>query len=135
MSKHQCRACVVYCIDFRFHDHLNKFIANKGLDKEADIVCEAGAAKNLASEEGIGRQFVLEQLEISRRLHNIREIYLINHEDCGAYGLEDEVDSEEELEEHRKDLRCARRLLEERFAGVEIFTYFMTLAGGAIRVE
>ena len=101
-----------------------------------DIVRVAGVAKNLARpREERDRRFLLEQLRISRKLHEVRQIYLVNHEDCGAYGLEKVEDSEEELATHNNDLRAARAMLEEQFPGVEILIYFMPLDGGAIRVD
>ena len=134
---HLCRACLVYCIDFRFHRALEAFLHDQGLDKDGtDIVQLAGAAKSLAHMgEGAGGEFLLEQIQISQRLHGVRQIYLVNHEDCGAYGLEDEVDSEEELTTHRKDLRTARTVLEEHFPGAEILTYFMHLNGKPELIE
>ncbi len=134
---HSCRACLLYCIDFRFHAPLELFLHDQGLDKDGcDIVQVAGAARNLAHfGEGAGGRFLLEQLQISQRLHGVRQFYLVNHEDCGAYGLENVVDSEEELATHRKDLRSARGVLEEHFPVAEILTYFMRLDGTAERID
>ena len=134
---HQCRACLVYCIDFRFHAALEAFLHDQKLDRDGtDIVQVAGAAKSLAHlGEGVGGSFLLEQIQISQRLHGVRQIYLVNHEDCGAYGLEDVVDSEEELATHRKDLRAARAVLEEHFPAAEILTYFMHLDGKPEQID
>jgi hypothetical protein len=61
----------------------------------------------------------------------VRQFHLINHEDCGAYGLEDVIDSPEELATHREDLRVAKALIQDRFPDTEILTYFMRLSGTA----
>lgn len=50
---------------------------------DCDIVAVAGAAKDL--DEGNG-DYLLKQIDISYRLHNMRQVILMNHTDCGAYG-------------------------------------------------
>ena len=127
---------MLYCIDFRFHRQLDRFLAEQGLDQDgSDIVRIAGVAKGLAGPPSAERDFIVNQLEVSHRLHRTRQIFLVNHEDCGAYGLEEEVDSEEELARHREDLRTAGRLLTRRLPDVEILTYFIRLSGEAERVD
>ena len=131
MTGPKCRACVVYCIDFRLHDHLHRFVAEQGLEKDGtDIVRVAGVAINLARpKRTYFRDFVMDQLEASHRLHNVREIYLVNHEDCGAYGEENVADSDMELETHKRDLQQARALLKGRLPDVTIVAFFQRLDG------
>ena len=137
MRVHQCKACLVYCMDFRLHDLLAKFLAEQELvEAGADIIRVAGAIKSIAQPQQSGdRDFLLEMLRVSYDLHGVRKFYLINHEDCGAYGLEDVPDSEEELATHRKDLKSARALLESLYPDVEVLTYFMWLSGKADLVK
>jgi carbonic anhydrase len=124
-------------MDFRFHEQLRAFILDQGLDQDGtDIVRVAGAARGLARlGEGLGGRFLLEQLQISLRLHEVRQIILVHHEDCGAYGLGEEVSGDEEMATHREDLRKARAVLEKHFPGVEVLTYFMRLNGSAEKID
>ena len=133
----QCRACLVYCIDFRFHDSLANFFTEQKLDADgADVIRVGGAIKSLAQpKETRDQEFLLEQLNVAYELHGVRQFYLINHEDCGAYGLEDVIDSPEELAIHREDLRIAKALVQDRFPDTEILTYFMRLSGTAEAVD
>ena len=133
----QCRACLVYCIDFRFHESLTNFFAEQKLDADgADVIRVGGAIKSLAQpKETRDREFLLEQLNVAYELHGVRQFYLINHEDCGAYGLEDVIDSPEEFATHREDLRIAKTLVQDRFPDTEILTYFMRLSGTAEAVD
>jgi len=107
MGKRKCRAAMVFCMDYRLHSQLAGFLERA--DRDSD--------------------FILEQLDTVHRLHGIQQIYLINHEDCGAYGPEDIPDSAEELEVHRRDLLAARRLVEQNFPEVEVLPHFMWLDG------
>ncbi len=137
MAEHRCRACLVYCMDFRLHESLANFFAEQKLDGDgADIIRVGGAIKSLSRpKEARDREFLLEQLNVAYALHGVRQFYLINHEDCGAYGLEDVIDSPEELATHREDLRVAKALIQNRFPDTEILTYFMKLSGTAEVVD
>ncbi len=133
MAAHHCRACIVFCIDFRLNGALTAFLSEHKLDKDgADVVRVAGAAKSLARpKDPRDRDFLMEQVATSGRLHSTRQVYLINHEDCGAYGKEQISDSDAELAMHRRDLRAGRALLQESFPAIEVLTYFMGLDGRA----
>lgn len=133
MAAHHCRACIIFCMDFRLNGALTAFLSEQKLDKDgADIIRVAGAAKSLARPgDPRDRDFLLEQLATSGRLHGTRQFYLVNHEDCGAYGLEQVPDSDAELAIHRRDLRAGRALLQERFPTIEVLTYLMRLDGRA----
>jgi len=137
MATNQCRACLVYCMDFRLHEALANFIAEQKLDGDgADVIRVGGAIKSLSRpKEARDRAFLLEQLNVAYELHGVRQFYLINHEDCGAYGLEDVIDSPEELATHQEDLRVAKALIQNRFPDTEILTYFMRLSGTAEAVD
>jgi carbonic anhydrase len=120
-------------MDFRFREKLDAFLVDEGLDRDGvDVIRVAGSCYSLARPREPGdREFLLRQLEISARLHGIRQIYLVHHEDCGAYGDEDVTDDADEVTMHARDLVSVRRLLEERFPGLEILTYFLPLDGRA----
>jgi carbonic anhydrase len=124
-------------MDFRLHESLANFFAEQKLDGDgADVIRVGGAIKSLSRpKEARDREFLLEQLNVAYALHGVRQFYLINHEDCGAYGLEDVVDSPEELATHREDLRVAKILIQDRFPDTEILTYFMKLSGTAEVVD
>lgn len=132
-----CRACVVACIDFRLDKPLRRFLVVQGLDKDgADVVRVAGVSLSLARPDKTWqRDFVLGQLKASYALHKIKEIYLLNHEDCGAYGLECVPDSEEERREHWSDLKAAKGLIESHIPGVEVLSYFLHIDGRAEHVN
>ncbi len=112
---HKCSALVATCIDFRFQNYIDDFIKKKFGNKNHDRVAIAGGVKNL--------DFVLVQIEISKRLHDIKEVILINHEDCGAYGQAGIK------EKHEEDLRAASEKIKSEVLGVEVETYYLHLDG------
>ncbi len=115
MANHSCEAIVVTCIDFRLQQYINKWIDENFPPFSFDRVAFAGGVKNLDT--------ILEQIGISKKLHDIKKVVLINHEDCGAYG------SEGTPEKHTEDLKNAAIKVKEQIPGIEVETYYLHLDG------
>ncbi len=118
-NDHTCQAIVVSCMDFRLRKHLEKY-THKNIFGGFDLVSIAGGVKNFS--------FVLEQIDISVRLHKTKEVYLINHEDCGAYGKAGTY------KKHQKDLLFAKRLIAKKYPKLNVFLYYLKLDGEFIKV-
>jgi carbonic anhydrase len=116
----QCEVIVVACIDFRFQHALDRWLAAQIKHGSYDRVGLAGGVKNW--------EVVWQQIELAKRLHNIRRVILINHEDCGAYGAEGT------REKHESDLRAARQAILRQLPAVEVELYFARLTGALERV-
>ena len=116
---HHCQAAVLHCIDFRFQEAIDQFLAKQGLNGNTDRIGIAGGVKNM------GEMF--NELSISERLHQVQEMYLINHQDCGAYGPETAKDADVELQTHKSDLLTAKTIIHEKFPNVNVKAYFLTL--------
>lgn len=115
MSEHGCETAIVTCIDFRFQEYINNWIAQSFAPKSFDRVATAGGVFDL--------DYVLKQVEISKRLHNIKKAVLINHEDCGAYG-ETGI-----FEKHAEDLKNASAKIKEQYPDLKTETYYLHLDG------
>lgn len=119
-KSHTCQAIMVSCMDFRLRKHLRGW-AKKTLDKGGfDRVAVAGGVKNLP--------LILDQIDLSHKLHSIQEAYLINHEDCGAYG------EEGTFEKHKEDLLLAKELINRKFPKLKVFLYYLKLNGEFVKV-
>jgi hypothetical protein len=131
-EKYHCDAAIVWCFDNRFELGFRKFLKRLGV-VNSDPIKIAGGAKSLASpEHESDRQFVLEQLRKSIRLHGTRRIILMLHSDCGAYGgLDDgfQGDCDRERRNHRAELERAAAYLAAAIPGVDIETYFVDFEG------
>ena len=99
----------------------------------SDPIKIAGGAKCLASpEHESDREFVLEQIRKSMRLHGTRRVILMLHSDCGAYGGLAEGfggDAEAEATHHERELRLAADNLRAAIPGVEVQGYFVDFDG------
>src|SRR5205085_9727642 len=84
-ERYHCDAAIVWCFDNRFELGFRKFLKRVGV-ANSDPIKIAGGAKSLASpEHESDREFVLEQIRKSIRLHGTRRVILMLHSDCGAY--------------------------------------------------
>src|SRR3989339_962630 len=115
MTKHICDGIVVCCIDFRFQKYIRDWTDKNLTNKTFDMVGFAGSTKDL--------DIVMKQIDISVRLHKIKQIVLIHHEECGAYG------TESTLERHAQDLRKARHMILSSHPDLRVDLYYLYLDG------
>ncbi len=117
---HKCDAVVVACIDFRFQKFIRKWTDENLAGKTFDLVGFAGSTKDIDT--------VLKQIEISIRLHDTREVVLIHHEECGAYGAESTV------ERHTKDLNLAKEKILGLYPDLTISLFYLKLNGEFVKI-
>lgn len=115
MSEHSCEAAIVTCIDFRFQEAINKWIDQKFKPGTFDRVAIAGGVYDA--------DYIKKQLEISHRLHHIKEVILMNHEDCGAYGEAGTA------ERHSHDLRAMGEDIKKTYPELKVEGYYLHLNG------
>lgn len=119
-TSHTCQAIVVSCMDFRLRKYLREW-TTKTITGGFDRVAVAGGVQNLG--------FVVGQVALSQKLHHIHEVYLINHEDCGAYGVEGT------FEKHKQDLLFARQILAHTFPKLKIIPLYLKLNGEFVEIK
>lgn len=126
-----CDAAVVWCFDNRFETGFRKYLKRIGA-VNTDPIKIAGGAKSLASPETESeRDFVVDQIRKSMRLHNTRRVILMVHSDCGAYGgLEAfKGDAKAEAEHHRQELHRAAAALKKSIPNLQVEAYFLDFEG------
>lgn len=125
-------ACVVWCFDDRFTGLLEKFIAAKGWE-HVDLVKVAGGAKGLASPaNNAEREYLLDQIAKSIKLHHPPLIVLMVHADCGAYGKKFDKPGDEEnfyAGELEKSESAVRNFLLQNGAAAKVEKYFADFSG------
>jgi hypothetical protein len=136
-ARYKCDAAVVWCFDNRFELLLRKLVKRLGL-AYFDPIRIAGGTKYLASADSPDspdaerdRQFVLEQIRISMRLHETKTVILMLHSDCGAYGglAAFGGDAEKEAQNHCTDLQRAAFYLLSQIPELTVKTYFVDFEG------
>ena len=84
------------------------------------------------SEHESDREFVLEQIRKSMRLHGMRRVILMVHSDCGAYGgLAGGFrgDTVAEAAHHERELQRTAANLRAAILGIEVQGYFVDFDG------
>ena len=130
-DRYICDAAIVWCFDNRFELGFRKFIQRIGV-VYWDAIKIAGGTKCLASpDREADRDFVLNQIRISIRLHQTKRVILMLHSDCGAYGGLEAFgdDAAAERENHRAELRKAARVVTDAIPGVSVDGYFVDFEG------
>jgi carbonic anhydrase len=116
-AKYHCDAAAVWCYDNRFELAFRKLLKRIGV-VHADAIRVAGGAKCLATpDREAEREFVLEQIRKSMRLHGTDRVMLMVHSDCGAYGGLEAFggDAQAEARHHADELRRAAACLRQAY--------------------
>ena len=131
-EKYHCDAAILWCFDNRFELGFRKFLKRIGVNS-SDPIKIAGGAKCMASpEHETDREFVLEQIRKSMRLHGTRRVILMLHSDCGAYGGLDGGfggDTRAEVAHHKQELKHAAQFLHRSIPDITVEGYFVDFEG------
>jgi carbonic anhydrase len=114
MDNH-CETIVVHCMDYRLQGFLNDWLERNIPEQSYDRVAIAGGVYDVYD--------VIRQVDIADRLHQIKKVVFINHEDCGAYGAEGSD------ERHGVDLRKAREKINKLFPQLDVDLFYLNLDG------
>jgi len=130
-EEYHCDAAILWCFDHRFELGFRKFLKRTAVEKW-DAIKIAGGAKVLAApDRETDREFVLDQIRKSMRLHGTRRVILMLHSDCGAYGglAGFKGDTAAEAAHHERELQRAAANLRAAIPGVEVQGYFVDFEG------
>lgn len=128
MSKVKKMSVVVACIDYRFWPQALPLLRKKY--GKFDLIQLAGAIKNLTSPSiKQDKIILLENINISMRLHKSERIILVNHIDCGAYGGSKKFTSQKaEIEFQKKELEKAKKIILKKFPDLSVATELLILS-------
>jgi carbonic anhydrase len=131
---HVCSTALVRCMDFRLGSAVREYLEANNLYNDVDIISLAGAAKDIAQTDDSVAET---QVDLSKKLHDIKTVILMNHTDCGGYGGRAAFDSDEaEREGHVADMRAAKAKIVAKHEGVEVKIALAKIGeGGAVEIE
>ena len=124
-------AAVLCCFDHRIGTAVQKFLKKRAIAR-ADMIVVAGGAKTLASPRNdFERDFILEQVRMSIRLHQTKRVLVMSHSDCATYGglAHFKGDQAAEAAHHRSELLRAGELLTANFPDISVEPYFVKFDG------
>ncbi|HEY7065060.1 MAG TPA: carbonic anhydrase [Chloroflexota bacterium] len=91
---HRARVLVNACVDFRFVAALVEWLHAQGLRDQYDLRTHEGASATVDQ--------WLESEVVINRLHDVEAVWIVDHEDCGAYRLAGEANTRENHVLHLK---------------------------------
>lgn len=126
---HHVPAAAFFCVDPRFFFQTFAFLKEELGFEYFDPYTKPSGPRVLVNEET--RNSFLNDIErVSIGLHKIKEIVLIAHRDCGAYGGSAAFPgSAEEKATQVEDLKLARGILLERFPSMPVSMFYAEITG------
>ncbi len=128
---YQADAAVLCCFDQRIRLATHKFLQRQGIARP-DMIVVAGGAKTLASPRNdFERDFILEQVRMSIRLHKTQRMFLMSHSDCATYGglAAFDGDQSREVRHHEIELQHAAELVKANFPELAVSCFFVNFDG------
>ncbi len=105
ISKKDVSVLVLSCIDSRFVESMTYNLSKSKIHNDFDLITMAGASLGALT----WRQMFLDHVEIAMSLHNIKEVYSIEHIDCGMYKNKFGIDN---LNLHIKNINELQKIVE-----------------------
>jgi carbonic anhydrase len=115
MKKKKAEALVVHCADPRFQQAYRELIDSFGVYH--DLVVMPGASKAIVDDQKI----MLEKIKLLHDFHKFETVYLLDHIDCGAYGV-----LAEEHAAHAQHLKKASDLINSVLPEVKVEMYILS---------
>jgi hypothetical protein len=112
------------CLDWRLHSAIENYFL--GSADGCDLCVTAGSVKGLI--DPFTQKYFLEQIDISKKLHNCQAVILTMHMDCGAYGGSRAFPGEAaETANCQDQLNQAKTIVERNFPDLLVETYIIGL--------
>ena len=112
------------CLDWRLHPAIENYFTQSGMG--CDMCVTAGSVKALI--DPVTQAFLVEQIAISKKLHNCQAAILTMHVDCGAYGGSKAYESmDKEIDACKEQLMLAKKVIGKIFPELPIEVYIIGL--------
>ncbi len=112
---HKAQTLIIQCIDLRFQETVDEDLKKHQLFGKFDRIAWPGASKDFDN--------VKNAASVSLRLHDPDEIIIYEHEDCGAYGEDNSIET------HRINAQNLANSLKETKPSLKISLLIATFEG------
>jgi len=121
---HICKNLLIRCMDYRLNGKLGEWINNSGLFAGGyDVISVAGAGKHIAD----GSLEELADVGVSANLHQVENVILVHHSDCGAYQCYNFSSPEEEKKKQFEDMEKVKQKILEKYPSVKVIKVWAEL--------
>ena len=131
---HKASTLLISCIDFRLRDEVEQLMEKIGLEDNYDEVVLPGASVSVAGEKYVDwAKAADEVIKVSKDLHKIKQIIILDHKDCGAFklafGKDKMANPENEKNAHKDQMGKAIAKIKKEYPELKIYVYIMALDG------
>ena len=127
-------ALVICCKDYRYIQATQRFVQRQGV-RWYDLKATAGGLRALLDAPEVVRRWILKDVLLVHRLHGVKHIIIVQHQDCAGYGGSSAFkDAAAERAFHQKQFRRAKKMLTRALSGVRVAGYFISGAPNRIRL-
>jgi carbonic anhydrase len=128
-DKHHADVLLISCIDFRFIDSIHNFMQQYKDDYDYFILAGASLGVNQQKYPAWAKTF-WKHLKLAIKLHGIKKIIVIDHEDCGFYKhIYPGLYSGNEANLHEENLREMADKVKQAHPELSVEGYLMGLDG------
>lgn len=133
LTAHKAKAIVITCIDFRLRDDAVLFLNSINLNNNYDEFILAGASLGYNQTLFSAWTETLDKhIELSEQLHEITDVIVIDHMNCGAYKIFynlASIDRATEIAMHKANFITFTQTINGKYPSLKVSTYLMDLDG------
>lgn len=139
LSSKGANALVLSCMDYRFVNDNVHFFNRLGFRDDYNKLALAGASLGYNQTKfPEWREMCNKHIELAMELHDINEVIIMDHMDCGAYRILYDnplMSREEEYKLHKENLNQIKTMISQKFPTLMVTTYLMDVDGSAWMVR
>ena len=136
LSSTGANALVLSCMDYRFVDDSVYFFNRIGFRDDYNKFSLAGASLGYNQTQfPEWRETCNKHIELAMQLHDINEVIVMDHMDCGAYRIlydSPSMSRQEEYELHKKNLNKFKTMINQKFPALTVTTHLMDVDGSVM---
>ena len=136
LTVHKAKAIVITCMDFRLIDDAVLFFNSIGLNNNYDEFVLSGASLgyNQTVYSAWAETFD-KHIELAEQLHDITDVIVLDHMQCGAYKIFYNLPSiprADEIALHNENFIKFKQTINQKYPHLTVSTYLMDLDGSII---
>ena len=134
-SKRVPPALIICCKDYRYIQPIQRFAKRQLGIRWYDLKATAGGVRAMLDAPRIVRRWILRDVDLVYRLHGVRRVIVVQHEDCAAYGGSARLgDRAQQRRFHRAQLQRAARVLRHHFPKLTVRGFLAYSYPATVRV-
>ena len=136
LTVYKAKAIVITCMDFRLIDDAVLFFNSIGLNNNYDEFVLAGASLGYnQTVYSAWTETFDKHIELAEQLHDITEVIVIDHMQCGAYKIFYNLPSisrPDEIALHNENFIKFKQKINQKYPQLTVITYLMDLDGSIV---